>query len=130
VSEAGAIAVRKGGPQPLFLLVTSRSDAKEWIFPKGHPEPGESLVAAAQRELLEEAGVRGKPLGEVGVSVFRSGLEEVEATYFLIEATSEEPAGEQREKVWLPPTDAMRQLSFDDARSLLQRAQQLLMDQT
>jgi 8-oxo-dGTP pyrophosphatase MutT (NUDIX family) len=115
-----------GGGEPLFLLVTSRADVEEWIFPKGHPEPGESPVEAALRELLEEAGVRGKPLGEVGVAAFRSGSEDVETTYFLIEATAEGPAAEQRHRRWLPLADALKRLTFPDARRLLRRAHRLL----
>jgi 8-oxo-dGTP pyrophosphatase MutT (NUDIX family) len=45
-----------------FLLVRTKettSSVERWTFPKGHVEAGESLLDAAVREVLEEAGVKG-----------------------------------------------------------------------
>jgi len=122
IVEAGAIAVRIDRLEPHFLLVTSRAPKEEWIFPKGHIEPGESPVAAAQRELYEEAGVVARPLGEVGVLRFAAGGEQVQTVYFLFDRVSEEPAGEGRRKIWLGAEAARQQLSFPDARALLEKA--------
>ena len=122
VTQAGAIAVRCDGAEPLVLLVTARKDPENWIFPKGHVEPGEELVVAALRELHEEAGVEGEVLGRVGSSMFRSGSEEVEATYFLVRAASQGEDREGRRRLWLPPAAARARLSFPDARALLDTA--------
>lgn len=40
-----------------FLLVHERKHGQLWYLPAGRVEPGESLVQAAQRETLEEAGI-------------------------------------------------------------------------
>ena len=48
------VAVRLGHR---FLLVRERKHARHWYRPAGRVEPGESLIAAAERETLEEAGV-------------------------------------------------------------------------
>jgi len=40
------------------LLITSRG-GKGWVFPKGGWEDDETVEAAAKRETVEEAGVRG-----------------------------------------------------------------------
>jgi len=40
-----------------FLLVHERKHGQLWYLPAGRVEPGESLVAAAERETLEETGV-------------------------------------------------------------------------
>jgi predicted NUDIX family NTP pyrophosphohydrolase len=47
----------------------ARKDAGAWTIPKGEPEPGEELLAAARRELREEVGCEACdaliPLGSV-----------------------------------------------------------------
>lgn len=40
-----------------FLLVHERKHGQLWYLPAGRVEPGESIVAAAHRETMEEAGV-------------------------------------------------------------------------
>lgn len=122
IRQAGAIAVRLEGPEPLFLVVTARRNPQEWIFPKGHLEPDEAPVDAAVRELSEEAGVRGTPLGPVGSATFRSGDEEVDVTYFLIQASSAGDAREGRRLAWLPHPGARARLSFQNAQELLDQA--------
>ncbi|TCL70960.1 8-oxo-dGTP pyrophosphatase MutT (NUDIX family) [Hydrogenispora ethanolica] len=64
--RAGGIVVRyqTGGPE--YLLVTSNSCKSRWIVPAGHIETGESAVAAAVREVMEEAGVAAKVLDDMG----------------------------------------------------------------
>jgi 8-oxo-dGTP pyrophosphatase MutT (NUDIX family) len=122
VTQAGAIAVRREGAEPLVLLVTAKKNPEHWIFPKGHVEPGEELAATALRELEEEAGVKGEILGRVGASTFRSGNEEIEVTYFLVRAGSRGKDREGRRRLWLPPAAARARLSFPDARDLLDGA--------
>lgn len=48
------VVVRQGDR---FLLVHERKHGQLWYLPAGRVEPGESLVAAAVRETLEETGV-------------------------------------------------------------------------
>lgn len=45
--------------QVQVLLITSRG-GKGWVFPKGGWEQDEVVEAAALRETIEEAGVRGR----------------------------------------------------------------------
>jgi len=40
------------------LLLMQRSDNRCWGLPGGYVEPGESVTAAAEREVYEETGVR------------------------------------------------------------------------
>lgn len=40
------------------LLVHERKHGQKWYLPAGRVEPGETFTAAAERETLEEAGVR------------------------------------------------------------------------
>jgi 8-oxo-dGTP pyrophosphatase MutT (NUDIX family) len=51
-----------------FLLVQERIDQRLVLNqPAGHLDPGESLVAACRREVLEETAYRFEPTGLVGI---------------------------------------------------------------
>jgi 8-oxo-dGTP diphosphatase len=64
IFAAGAVLWRpgKGGPE---LALIHRPKYGDWTFPKGKLKRGEHLLAAAQREVFEETGIRpllGRPL--------------------------------------------------------------------
>ena len=40
-----------------FLIVHERKHGQRWYLPAGRVDPGETLVEAARRETLEEAGI-------------------------------------------------------------------------
>ena len=77
VPQAGAVAFKIVDDSPLILLVRAKKTPDDWIFPKGHIEIGETAEETAARELAEEAGVRGEPVGLIGPVEFRSGDEDV-----------------------------------------------------
>src|SRR5262249_49485545 len=52
---------------PEYLLVEAKDDPAELVLPKGHVEPGEHLKETAIREVLEETGVWGRILYDLGV---------------------------------------------------------------
>ena len=107
------------------LLVRAKRDPRQWIFPKGHQEKGETLAETAVRELKEEGGVVGEAVKSVGISTFRSGDEDVEVTYFLVRDTGRRKTAE-REVAWRSFADAQKLVSFDDAQRLLEKARQIL----
>lgn len=53
-----------------ILLVEHRS--LQWSCPGGHLEPGESLLAAAERELTEETGIVTPPFATTPLTLARS----------------------------------------------------------
>ena len=126
VAQAGAIAARVRHGKTEFLIVTAKKAPDEWIFPKGHIERGETAEDAAVRELEEEAGVLGTLVAKVGASRFRSKKEDVECSYFLIRATANGRPRDGRQMRWLPLDRARAQLSFENARELLDRAAEML----
>jgi 8-oxo-dGTP pyrophosphatase MutT (NUDIX family) len=125
IRQGGAIAVRDTVKGPEVLLVRAKKDPRQWIFPKGHQEKGETLAETAVRELKEEGGVVGDAIKSIGVSTFRSGGEDVEVTYFLVRDTGRRKTAE-REVAWRSFAEAQKLVSFDDARWLLEKAQQVL----
>lgn len=122
VQQAGAIVFRLTSGQPEVLLVRGKKNPSHWVFPKGHIEPGETAVAAAAREVREEAGVKGRVVREVGSLRFKSGSEPVRVRYFLLQAGEDTVPMESREKQWTSPTEALRTLTHPDARQLLRDA--------
>lgn len=54
---AAAIAVVVRGERLLLVRRSHKPDAGRWGFPGGKIEPGETVIAAALRELDEETGV-------------------------------------------------------------------------
>ena len=64
--RAGGIVFRKENKEVEFLLVTSNSNLNRWIIPAGHVETGETYQETALREVVEEAGVKGVILSDLG----------------------------------------------------------------
>lgn len=56
ITAAGAILWRPGADGPEVALI-HRPKKSDWSFPKGKPEPGESVEQTARREVLEETGM-------------------------------------------------------------------------
>jgi len=123
IAQAGGIVFRRHDRDLSILLVTSKKIAGNWIFPKGHVEPGETEAAAALRETHEEAGVEGQIVGPVGAPVeFGWWGRRYRVQYFLIRATSESATTDGRTKQWLSYDDALARLSDQDTRQRLVEA--------
>lgn len=63
--EIGIIPYIKRGNSFRFVIITSRSNANRWIFPKGQPEADKSSKEVAVNEAFEEAGIIGTIRGKV-----------------------------------------------------------------
>lgn len=123
-THAGGVVVRRDGPQPRFLLVTTRRSPGEWVLPKGHIEAGETPLQAAVREVLEESGVTavaGEHLGDLEYNTPRG---RIRARFFAMAFQSEVEPGESRERAWVTADEARRRLRWDDARRLIELAEQ------
>jgi 8-oxo-dGTP pyrophosphatase MutT (NUDIX family) len=123
IRQAGAIAFMVEGRSPKVLLVRAKRDPSHWIFPKGHIEPGETAPKAAVRELLEEAGIRGKVVRKAGESSYSILSRQYRATYFLCAYDAMEHMGEEgRSPCWCSVDDALSLLSFDGLKRLLSKS--------
>ena len=120
--QAGAIIVRSKREEPRILLVTSRNNPDNWIFPKGHVEDGESLEEAAVREAREEAGVRGTVAGPAGSLSFDYRDVSYRVHYFVVTTTDSGGEREGRRLGWYSYKGALRRLTYGETRELLREA--------
>jgi ADP-ribose pyrophosphatase YjhB (NUDIX family) len=122
IRQVGAIAF-KPGATPMVLLVRAKNNPSQWIFPKGHIEGRETEEDASARELLEEAGINGKPVRRAGEREFQRADKKYTVVYFLCTYISTENGGEPgRTPRWCSIEEALSLLTFSDTRELLESA--------
>lgn len=132
--SAGGVLVRR--LQGRWMVAVIRPAGKPegtWTLPKGLVDPGESPVDAAQREVEEETGVRGRllcKLGDVryvytwaGERVFKV------VSFYLVRygrgrlgVLRPEHAHEIADVRWLPLEGAPRLLAYGGEREMARRA--------
>jgi ADP-ribose pyrophosphatase len=116
----GAAAVALDDKGRVCLLRQYRPVFRDWIWelPAGKLDPGEDALATAQRELIEEAGVkaeRWRPLG--GVYSSPGVFSETVYLYLAEELTAVPSAAEEHELFevhWLPLEDALARAADGD----------------
>jgi 8-oxo-dGTP pyrophosphatase MutT (NUDIX family) len=123
IRQAGSIVVRLDAREPQVLLVTARRNPRNWIFPKGHIEKGESPEQAALRETREEAGISAKLIGPAGILEYGFLGAKARVEYFLVLFTREAgPPEDGRQRMWCGLDDALDRLSYKNTRKLLRTA--------
>lgn len=106
--------------------------SRHWDFPKGHVEKGEKEEETAIREAKEETGldVRILPGFREKISYFykKEGLVGKDVIFFLAEAENKEVklSAEHQGFKWLPFEEAKKQLTFENARKVLEKANEFL----
>ncbi|MFB9597247.1 NUDIX domain-containing protein [Saccharothrix longispora] len=118
IRAAGAVLWREGS-----VAVVHRPRYDDWSLPKGKLDPGETVPAAAVREVREETGfhaVLGRYLCRVSYEAF--GKPKV-VDYFSARAGSGafEPNDEVDELRWLPIAEAAALVTGDNDRGVLER---------
>jgi 8-oxo-dGTP pyrophosphatase MutT (NUDIX family) len=133
--SAGALIFKKKDQASEFLLIYSNRN-KEWGFPKGHIDAGETEKEAALREIKEETGLIELRL----IDGFREELVykavsnrddskgsviEKSTIYFLCETKTKDitvDADEITDFKWLMRNDALKLLTFDSLKKILRKA--------
>jgi len=130
--SAGAIIFRKQEGKKLYLLLHYESG--HWEFPKGHIEKGEQETRTVERETEEETGIKNL--------VFIEGFKEPIKYFFRVKKRtifktvifylaetktkriklSEEHIGFK----WLNYKEAKKQLTFKNAKKIIEKADNLL----
>lgn len=120
VEGAGGVVFR---PDGAVLLL--RHLEGSWVFPKGHLDPGEDALAAALREVEEEAGVQAScpDTGLVETTRYENarGVPRV-ITWFLLRTEADKPVLREAlfpEGGFFAPPEAQAHLSFAEDRRLL-----------
>lgn len=107
-----------------ILLI--KHHAGHWSFPKGHAEAEETHEQAAERELLEETGLKIKkylhkePLKEVYFFKYNGQLIHKTVLYYLAEVTGTVilQEVELEDYCWLPLNEAHKKMTFKQGKDL------------
>jgi bis(5'-nucleosidyl)-tetraphosphatase len=117
VLSAGVVVVRKEGGEWKYLFLRVY---KNWDFPKGEVAPGEDLLEAAVREVLEETGIKDLrfPWGHVYKETLPySGGRKV-ARYYIAETSSKDVVLLPNPELGRPEHHGYRWVTFEELKKL------------
>jgi len=131
-TSAGIVLFRKENSKNLFLLLHYPSG--HWDFVKGKMEKGESTHETAVRETEEETGIKDVMFiddFEEWIEYnfqFQGKLVQKKVVFFLAETKTEEIkiSHEHSGFIWTDYNSAMEKTTFDNAKTVLTKAQTLL----
>ena len=131
-TSAGAIVFRENNGSRLYLLLNYPSG--HWDFVKGKMEEGESPHQTVIREAKEETGIEDLDLfsgyeEEIRYDFqFEGELIHKKVIFFLAKTKTEKItiSHEHQDFVWLSYEDAMKKTTYENARSILSKAEKLL----
>jgi 8-oxo-dGTP pyrophosphatase MutT (NUDIX family) len=123
IVAAGGIIVDDEGR----VLVVHRPHYDDWSFPKGKVDKGESIEAAAIREVREEAGLECEIVGRLSSSHYAYTTRKGEVKpkvvhYFLMKVRGGQlvtDGKETDEALWCNTEEAEKKLSYDGDREKL-----------
>ena len=115
---------RRNGQGLVRVVAVHRPRYDDWSLPKGKADPGETDIDCALREVREETGFVCDLGLELPTTRYRDGKGRPKTVrYWAMEPVSGEgeftPNAEIDEIRWLPVADAMKLLSYDHDRSVL-----------
>ena len=131
-TSAGIVLFRKEETKKLFLLLHYPSG--HWDFVKGKMEKGESTQETAVRETKEETGITDVTFLENFEEwieynfQYKGELVHKKVVFFLGETKTKEVkiSEEHLNYTWKEYNDAMEKTTFDNAKTILTKAQGLL----
>jgi len=124
ISAAGAVVWRKHKDNFTEVAIIHRPKYDDWSFPKGKIEVGESLIACAHREVLEETNLQtefGPHLGQVEYFT-PDGLKKV--TYWSAKVIGEKPFrinSEVDQLKWIPITKVIEVLTNETDKEIFDK---------
>jgi len=133
-TSAGIVLFRKEGSKKLFLLLHYPSG--HWDFVKGKMEKGESTHETAIREAQEETGITDLTFVENFEEwieynfKYQGELVQKKVVFFLAETKTKEIkiSHEHSGYTWMDYNSSMDKTTFDNAKTVLTKAEKLLSD--
>lgn len=135
--SAGAVIFKKENNTIEYLLLHYpgfRGPKSHWDFPKGNIEKGENMIETVKREAEEETGIK-------KITIIEGFKETIKyffkfesknilkfVTFFLAE-TEEKQVNISFEHIgfkWLPYEEAIKQLTHENAKEILKKANDFL----
>jgi 8-oxo-dGTP pyrophosphatase MutT (NUDIX family) len=127
--SAGGVVVR--GEEVVVIVPTRRAadGSRVLALPKGHVDPGETPIQAAEREVREETGIVAEPVHELGETRYwyrRDGRTIGKSVCFFlfsyVEGDTADHDDEVEEVRWISLQEARRQLSHTAEREMVDLA--------
>ena len=127
--SAGGVVVR--GDEVAVIVPTRRAadGSRVLALPKGHVDPGETPLQAAEREVREETGVVAEPVRELGEARYwyrREGRTIGKTVIFYlfkyVDGDTEDHDDEVEEARWLPLREALTELTHAAEREMVELA--------
>lgn len=137
-TSAGGVIIDVAGGYAWIALIArhNRAGRLEWCLPKGHVEPGETLVETAVREVQEETGIIGRALVTLGTIDYWFSTPQLRihkrVHHYMLEALGGEisidgdPDHEAVDARWFRLDRVQRKLTFPNERRIVQTAWQYL----
>lgn len=113
-----------------FILIRHKSEG-HWGLPKGHIEEGETEKQAAEREVLEETGLKVKIIDGFREEINYYPKEGILKTvvFFLaysLNKKSKHQESELQDHKWLKYEDALKLVTYANAKEIFKKAHDFL----
>jgi phosphohistidine phosphatase SixA/8-oxo-dGTP pyrophosphatase MutT (NUDIX family) len=124
IQAAGAVLWRKNSANDLEIALVHRPRYDDWSLPKGKLEAGESPIACAYREVLEETGVSGIFGPEIGQATYDVVEGQKTVRYWSAQASEvslgQPDLAEIDQIAWLSSSAVKKKLTRKDDRKIVE----------